>query len=261
MRIIGSFESPAPPLQPHFHWRVDASPLKRQRALLCSIDRSIVQQFNLEMSLKRKAADAAVDAVKKPKSNAAITSFFGQPKPNPSSAKADAPASSPTAPETEPIKFDKDAWVEKLTPEQKQLLSLEINTLHESWLAVLKDEVMSKDFLELKRFLKKEAETGKKIFPPSEDVYSWYVFYHPLHQSINLTMPFQVPPHTPPKRQSRHRRPRPLPQRQPSPRPLLLHPSTNSRPTQLKEHLHRPEERLPRLLTSTKQRRPADPLG
>ncbi|KXT03766.1 hypothetical protein AC578_722 [Pseudocercospora eumusae] len=127
------------------------------------------------MSLKRKAADLATDAVKKPKANASITAFFGQPKtnPEPSSTNPSKPASSPTAPATVQPKFDKDAWIAKLNDEQKQLLKLEIETLHESWLAVLKDEVVSKEFLDLKRFLKKEVETGKKVFPPSEDVYSW----------------------------------------------------------------------------------------
>jgi uracil-DNA glycosylase len=73
-------------------------------------------------------------------------------------------------------KFNKEAWVAKLTDEQKELLKLEIDTLHESWLAVLKDEVVTKEFLDLKRFLKQEIASGKKIFPPMEDVYSWYVF-------------------------------------------------------------------------------------
>lgn len=127
------------------------------------------------MSLKRKATEAAVDAVKKPKANGSITSFFGQPKPNPpsSSTNPSEPTSSPTAPATIQPKFDKEAWVSKLSDEQKQLLKLEIMTLHESWLAVLKDEITSPSFLELKRFLKKEVETGKQVFPPSEDVYSW----------------------------------------------------------------------------------------
>ncbi|KXS96547.1 hypothetical protein AC579_4618 [Pseudocercospora musae] len=127
------------------------------------------------MSLKRKAAELATDAVKKPKGNASITAFFGQPKTNPetSSTNPSKPASSPTAPATIQPKFDKDAWIAKLNDEQKQLLKLEIETLHESWLAVLKDEVVSKEFLDLKRFLKKEVENGKKVFPPSEDVYSW----------------------------------------------------------------------------------------
>ena len=63
----------------------------------------------------------------------------------------------------------------KLTPEQKELLSLEIETLHESWLAQLKDEVLTKEFLDLKRFLKAEKETGQKVFPPEKEIYSWFV--------------------------------------------------------------------------------------
>ena len=65
--------------------------------------------------------------------------------------------------------------MKKLTDEQRELLKLEIETLHESWLKELKDEVVSKEFLELKRFLKREVESGKKVFPPMEDVYSWFV--------------------------------------------------------------------------------------
>ena len=61
----------------------------------------------------------------------------------------------------------------KLTPEQKDLLQLEIDTLDESWLYHLKEELVSPQFLELKRFLKKEYESGKKIFPPKQDIYSW----------------------------------------------------------------------------------------
>ena len=127
------------------------------------------------MSLKRKAVDLAADAAKKPKANGSITSFFGQPKTNSPTSSTDPlkPASSPTAPETAPIKFDKDAWIAKLTDEQKELLKLEIETLHESWLGVLKDEVTSEEFLSLKKFLKREVESGQKVFPPSEDVYSW----------------------------------------------------------------------------------------
>lgn len=132
------------------------------------------------MSLKRKATDVAVEAAKKPKANGSITSFFGQPKPNPpsSSTNPSEPTSSPTAPATAPTKFDKDAWIAKLSPEQKQLLKLEIETLHESWLAVLKDEITSSQFLDLKKFLKSEVEGGKKVFPPSEDVYSWYELFN-----------------------------------------------------------------------------------
>jgi uracil-DNA glycosylase len=87
--------------------------------------------------------------------------------------------------EAAPATFDKDAWVAKLTDEQKQLLKLEIDTLHESWLGPLKDEITKPEFLELKRFLKREAESGKKIFPPSADVYSWYLPVSRAHRGFS----------------------------------------------------------------------------
>ncbi|GME38813.1 Uracil-DNA glycosylase [Neofusicoccum parvum] len=118
------------------------------------------------MSLKRKAADAATADAKKPKANGSITAFFGPPKVS-STATNGAAAIKPTA------KFDKEAWTKKLTDEQRELLKLEIDTLDESWLLHLKDEITSPEFLNLKRFIKKEQEAGKKIFPPMEDVYSW----------------------------------------------------------------------------------------
>ena len=170
-------------------------------------------------AVKRKATELAGSASKKPMTNASITSFFGAPKSsptapksspgappsssNPGDSKADggrdrsspppsvnqAPSSvntvsafsSLTGQTTAASKFNKEEWVGKLTQEQKDLLAIEIMSLHESWLAVLKDEVLSKDFLDLKRFLKKEREAGKQIFPPAEDVYSWcvlFLFFH-----------------------------------------------------------------------------------
>ena len=126
------------------------------------------------MSLKRKAADIVAAEAKKPKANSSITSFFGPPKTvstsstNPSKDSTD-PAPAPA------VKFDKEKWVAGLSEEQRALLKLEIETLDESWLAVLKEEITTKSFLDLKKFLKSEAEAGKKIFPPSQDVYSWYV--------------------------------------------------------------------------------------
>jgi len=118
-------------------------------------------------NLKRKAADLAAAEAKKPKANGSITSFFGAPKPAATTSSASSAAAPPV------VKFDKEKWLEKLTDEQKDLLKLEIETLHDSWLAHLKDEVLTKEFLTLKRFLKKEKEDGKTIFPPMEDVYSW----------------------------------------------------------------------------------------
>jgi uracil-DNA glycosylase len=130
--------------------------------------------------LKRKANNLSATSpaeAKKPKTNASITSFFGHPKPisNPSKpASIPTNGTSTTAPPTP--KFDKAKWVAKLTPEQKSLVKLEIDTLDESWLAHLKDEILSPGFLDLKRFLKSEIDSGKKVFPPMEEVYSWSVF-------------------------------------------------------------------------------------
>ncbi|MCJ1395828.1 uracil DNA glycosylase [Xylographa bjoerkii] len=128
-------------------------------------------------ALKRKAADLAAADAKKPKANSSITSFFGAPKPSSTTSTTSSAAATPA------VKFDKDAWVAKLTDEQKTLLQLEIDTLHESWLAYLKDDVLTEKFLNLKRFLQKEKDAGKQIFPPLEDVYSWnYRSRHtPLH--------------------------------------------------------------------------------
>ncbi len=122
-------------------------------------------------AVKRKATDLAAADAKKPKANSSITSFFGQPKPvNPGESNnpsdLDIPSKKP---------FDKEAWIAKLSEEQKELLKLEIETLHESWLPYLKDELVTTSFLDLKRFLKREREAGKTIFPPLEDVYSWFV--------------------------------------------------------------------------------------
>ncbi|KAI9850332.1 MAG: uracil DNA glycosylase [Thelocarpon superellum] len=121
---------------------------------------------------KRKATDLALDKAKKAKADGSITSFFGAPK---STAATNATLGVSSSPVSTPatVKFDKEKWVEKLTAEQKELLKLEIDTLHESWLAHLKDEVLTKEFLDLKRFLKAEVQAGKKVFPPAEDVYSW----------------------------------------------------------------------------------------
>ena len=162
--------------------------------------------------LKRKAGDIATSTTKKPKVNATITSFFSSPsstaKPAGAAAASTISSNVPSSPTTvledssqkstasttattasiftsaaaaptpaeaaAPLpKFDKAKWVEKLTPEQKDLLALEIASLDETWLSQLKDEIVTKDFLDLKRFLKKEHENGKKIFPPASDVYSW----------------------------------------------------------------------------------------
>lgn len=136
-------------------------------------------------SLKRKAAaDLSADAKKsKPQQQSSLMSFFAGPKAAGSGASTSstsgaksstaAASSASTMFESAGPKFDKAKWVAKLTPEQKELLQLEIDTLGESWLAVLKDDLVTPSFLDLKRFLQREHNAGKKIFPPPEDLYSW----------------------------------------------------------------------------------------
>ncbi|TDZ40263.1 Uracil-DNA glycosylase [Colletotrichum spinosum] len=121
-------------------------------------------------TLKRKAGALAGADSKKPKQDGSITSFFGS-APKPAASKPSNGAADPA--ETTPPKFDKERWVAGLTAEQKELLQLEIDTLHESWLGLLKDEVTSKEFLDLKRFLNRETTAKRQWFPPKEDVYSW----------------------------------------------------------------------------------------
>jgi uracil-DNA glycosylase len=128
--------------------------------------------------LKRKTDNfpsSSPAEAKKAKTDGSITSFFGAPK---SIVKSSKPSSTANGFSTTPptmSNFDKAKWVAKLTPEQKTLLKLEIDTLDESWLAHLKDEIVAPGFLDLKRFLKAEIESGKKVFPPMEEVYSWSV--------------------------------------------------------------------------------------
>ncbi|KAH9892072.1 uracil-DNA glycosylase [Xylariomycetidae sp. FL2044] len=154
----------------------------------------------MSSSLKRKSDGAlkATDANKKPKVNASITSFFGPPKSSPSSSNKSAtngPASSPTSAASAPpaVRFDKAKWVATLTPEQKKHLALEIQTLDPSWLAHLKDEITSPEFMALKKFLDSEVKSGKKVFPPREDVYAWSR-HTPFH-SVKCVIVGQDPYH------------------------------------------------------------------
>ena len=152
---------------------------KKLRILRCSLISSSLCNLHIHpfvkiglirtmsTAVKRKAVDLAAEDAKKPKSNSSITSFFGAPKSSSTSSSGVAAKATTVA------DFDKEKWVESLTAEQKELLKLEIDTLHESWLPYLKDEILSKEFLELKRFLKKEKTSGKAIYPPPGDIYSW----------------------------------------------------------------------------------------
>ncbi|KAF8250735.1 uracil-DNA glycosylase [Wilcoxina mikolae CBS 423.85] len=147
-------------------------------------------------SLKRKAPASTENTVKKARS---ITSFF-TPKPSPAGSSSTAP----------PSRFDKAAWISSLTPEQKKLLALEIETMHESWLAALKDELVSDGFLSLKRFLANEKGT---VYPPRNEIYSWSRYcplntvkvvvlgqdpYHNHNQAHGLSFSVKPPVYAPP---------------------------------------------------------------
>ncbi|KAF3492044.1 uracil DNA N-glycosylase [Arthroderma uncinatum] len=126
---------------------------------------------------KRDGSHLAAKETKKPKGNGSITSFFGAPK----TKTNDEDGSAAFSKSTTILNFNKASWAAKLTPEQRELLQLEIDTLDESWLAYLKDELVTKEFLNLKRFLRDEKKVGAKIFPPEQDIYSWSR-YTPLHK-------------------------------------------------------------------------------
>ncbi|BFZ61442.1 uracil DNA glycosylase [Saitoella coloradoensis] len=122
------------------------------------------------MSAKRKAASAisaSVDAKKSKQSS--LSSFFGAAPTSPAKVTVKAPT---TAPDSN-APFDKDRWVDSLSEKNKELLDLEIKTLHISWFSALHGEFTKPYFLKLKEFLKQERENRKRIFPPEEDVYSW----------------------------------------------------------------------------------------
>lgn len=79
----------------------------------------------------------------------------------------------------ENLTFDTEKWALSLSPDTRELLELEIGTLHESWLAVLHNELTKPYFLQLKRFLQGQKKASKTVFPPEKDIYSWS-HYTPL---------------------------------------------------------------------------------
>jgi uracil-DNA glycosylase len=71
--------------------------------------------------------------------------------------------------------------IEKKSEEVKTLCSLELKTIHPSWLSLLLNEFEKPYFLELKRKLKACKENGQVIYPPENDIYSW-TRYCPFQQ-------------------------------------------------------------------------------
>jgi uracil-DNA glycosylase len=105
------------------------------------------------MNAKRKATSSLSAAVTSPSApkklkQGSLTAFFG------------APSVSRSVQTAAKSRFDKKAWISELTEPQKELLKytdlaailtgrLEIDTLHDSWLAVLKDELTKPYFLKV----------------------------------------------------------------------------------------------------------------
>lgn len=118
---------------------------------------------------KRAAQDVADAAAKKLKPTA-ITSFF----------KKDATVTSSPKTVSKSSPFDKATWLDGLPAKQRDLLKLEIDTLHESWLSALHQELTKPYFIKLKEFIAKERASAQ-IFPPESDVYSWSR-HTPLHK-------------------------------------------------------------------------------
>lgn len=67
--------------------------------------------------------------------------------------------------------FNKEEWIKSLSEEERELLDLEIRTLHITWLVFLHKTITKPYFLELKKYLK--SQNGKTVFPKEEDIYSW----------------------------------------------------------------------------------------
>ncbi|KAI5296511.1 uracil DNA glycosylase [Ascosphaera acerosa] len=134
--------------------------------------------------IKRTLDTVHEETTKKAKVGSSITAFFGAPK----------PSAAPVAESQvrEAAEQKKREWVASLTPEQKQLLDLEIRTLDPEWTIALRHELVSDYFLELKRFLKKDGERFI-IYPPAEDIYAWSRLT-PLH-AVKVVILGQDPYH------------------------------------------------------------------
>ena len=159
------------------------------------------------LSTKRKAVAIETSPPPPAKKNALISSFFKVDQATITTSAATA------KPAFKSFKFDKEAFLATLSDEEKELLSLEIDSLGESWLAAgLKDEIRKPYFLKLKRTLRDEAKSHT-IFPPPKDIYTWSGLtpldkvrvviigqdpYHNVNQAHGLCFSVQKPTPPPP---------------------------------------------------------------
>ncbi|KAI9302945.1 uracil-DNA glycosylase-like protein [Cunninghamella echinulata] len=82
-----------------------------------------------------------------------------------------------------------------LDDEKKELLNLEMTTMHHQWLKVLKPELTKPYFLKLKKFLLQEKNDGQTIYPPENEIYSWSNYTPP--SNVKIVIIGQDPYHGP----------------------------------------------------------------
>ncbi|KAH3676111.1 hypothetical protein WICMUC_002408 [Wickerhamomyces mucosus] len=97
-----------------------------------------------------------------------ITEFFQSKK----QKTLDQPSNNKSIEVQELNEFKKN-FIKSLTKEQLNLLNLEILTLEDSWFESLYLEFTKPYFLNLKKFLNQQLLQSNKIFPLSNDIYSW----------------------------------------------------------------------------------------
>ncbi|ORZ21120.1 uracil-DNA glycosylase-like protein [Absidia repens] len=91
---------------------------------------------------------------------------------------------------------DNKSLFEGLDDETKNLLFLEMTTMHYDWLKVLKPELTKPYFLKVKRtYLKQELLDKKVIYPPAKDIYSWTNYTLP--SNVKVVILGQDPYHGP----------------------------------------------------------------
>ncbi|KAI8086312.1 uracil-DNA glycosylase-like protein [Halteromyces radiatus] len=82
-----------------------------------------------------------------------------------------------------------------LDDETKNLLHLEMTTMHQEWLKVLRPELTKPYFIKLKKYLKQELLNKQVIYPPAKDIYSWSNYTPP--SNIKVVIIGQDPYHGP----------------------------------------------------------------
>jgi uracil-DNA glycosylase len=105
---------------------------------------------------KRKAEDTKTDASSK---QMKLSSFFVKKNPSQTPKSEDAPVVKEV-----PATRNHSGEYDDILP---------ISSIHDSWLPFFQQEFAKPYFRQLAEFLRKEHNSGAKIFPPAQDVFSW----------------------------------------------------------------------------------------